>query len=369
MPAPSPEEQTYPLFQATGSPRKLGRMHGEQAAPRICGYLACLEQTLRLSRTSMRSRALRFQPLFEQYAPHLMDEIRGLAEGAQIEYADALALQLRGELAGISEEACTTFAVGPMGTADRSILIGQTSDTPAELEQFAYVLNLRPDDRPEMLIWTFGGMLGYHGINEHGLGHFANALGGGPQWKFALSHYPLKRLFLECSDLEGVLRICREVPVCSSGNYMLCDRTGILDVELTSHGPFVHEDRGAAFLAHSNHFLCAPHSCRENFEQSLPDSFPRLDRIRELISGKIGQLTVADLQQILSDHSGHPVGICRHPHTGVGDAILPPTGKTIAAIIAEPARGRLHIARGNPCERPFATYSMAGKDKSRNSNV
>jgi len=369
MTGPLVAEQSYPRFHATGSPRELGRLHGEQAAPQVRGYLDYLQCSLGLSRDQMRLRALRFETLFERHCPHLIDEIRGLAEGAGIEYADALALQLRGELGGLSDGACTTFAVGPQGTADGSILIGQTSDTPAELEQFAYVLNLRPDDRPQLLMWTFGGMLGYHGINDHGVAHFANALGGGPPWKFALSHYPVKRLFLESRDLEGALKICRDVPVCSSGNYMLCDQKKILDVELTNEGPFIHDDQNAPFLAHSNHFLCAPHACRENFEQSLPDSFPRLDRMRELISEKLGRLTVADMQQILSDHAGHPVGICRHPHTGAGDAILPASGKTIAAIVAEPSRGRLHIARGNPCERPFVTYSMVEKGKSKNSNV
>jgi len=358
MPLPLTAENSYPRFDAAGSPRELGTGHGEQAATQIRGYLRYLTGSLGLTGDAVRQRALRFLPLFEQHCPALLEEVRGLAEGAGIEFADALALQLRGELAGVGDHACTTFAIGPRGTADGTILIGQTSDTPAELEQFGYVLHLAPDDRPELLMWTFGGMLGYHGLNARGVAHFANALGGGPAWKFGLSHYPLKRLFLECTSADEILELCRRVPVCSNGNYMISDRERILDVELTSAGPFPQDDQGAGFLAHSNHFLCAPHACRENFEQSLPDSFPRLDRMRELISEKFGRLTVAGLQQILGDHEGHPVGICRHPHSGTGDRILPASGRTIAAIVAEPAHGRLHIARGNPCERPFATYSL-----------
>jgi isopenicillin-N N-acyltransferase-like protein len=348
-----------PVFTATGSPRDLGRQHGEQARELIREFLAFLEQSLNLSRESLACRALAFQHLFQRHCPHLLEEIAGLAEGAAISFPEALALQLRGELAQVADGACTTFVIAPEGTASRETLIGQNSDTPAEIERLAYVLRLVPRDRPEILMWTFGGMLGYHGVNREGVAHFANSLGGGPPWRFALSHYPVKRLMLECRSLAEVVSLLEQVPVCSSGNYVVCDGTGnILDVELTSAGPFVIEGGGAGFIAHSNHFLCAPHACAENFDRSLPDSFPRLERLRQLIRDKFGAVTIEDVRLFLSDHAGHPVGICRHPHEDHGDTVLPNTGKTVAALIAEPAQGRLHIARGNPCTNAFATYEF-----------
>ncbi|TXT20516.1 MAG: hypothetical protein FD138_4211 [Planctomycetota bacterium] len=197
-----------------------------------------------------------------------------------------------------------------------------------------------------------------YGINEHGVSHFANALGGGPSWKFALSHYPLKRLILEQRSLRDVLRLMREFPVCSNGNYMLADGSGaILDVELTSDGPFVPELQ-ERFLVHSNHYLCSEHACDANWQHSLQDSFPRLDRMRALIDSKFGSITLADMQRFLADHDGHPVSICRHSHTGPEGPMLGPAGKTVAALIAEPEQRRMHVALGNPCENPFVTYSV-----------
>lgn len=350
--------QQYPLFEAQGEPRELGQQHGEQAVDRIVGYLEFLAESLRLTREQLRQRALRFQPLFESQCPDLLTEAMGLAEGAKLTLADALVAQLRGELAQVSDGACTTFAIGPRGTATGGTFVGQTSDNPPELERFGYMLRLRPTGKPAALMWTFGGMLGYHGINEHGVSHFANALGGGPSWKFALSHYPLKRLILEQSSLRGVLQLMREFPVCSNGNYMLADGSGaILDVELTSDGPFVPElqDR---FLVHSNHFLCSDLACDANWQHSLKDSFPRLDRMRALLDGQFGSITLADMQRFLADHDGHPVSICRHSHTGPEGPMLGPSGKTVAALIAEPEHRRMHVALGNPCENPFVTYSV-----------
>ena len=348
----------YPFFEAHGDSRELGRQHGEQAAEQIRGYLEFLSQSLRLTREQLRQRALRFQSLFEKFCPELLEEASGLAEGAKLTLADALVAQMRGELAQVADGACTTFAIGARGTATQTTFVGQTSDNPPELESFGYVLKLRPSNKPAMLMWTFGGMLGYHGINEHGVSHFANALGGGPGWKFALSHYPLKRLILEQHSLRGVLQLMREFPVCSNGNYMLADGSGaILDVELTSDGPFVPElqDR---FLVHSNHYLCSEHACDANFKLSLADSFPRLDRMRTLIDQKFGSIELADVQRFLADHDGHPVSICRHSHTGSEGPMLGPSGKTVAALIAEPEQRRLHVTLGNPCENPFVTYSL-----------
>ncbi len=351
--------QQYPFFEAAGLPRELGRQHGEQAGERITGYLDDLAASLKLSREQLRQRTMRFQSLFEKFCPDLLEEVAGLAEGAKLTLADALVAQLRGELAQVTDGACTTFAIGPRGTATGSTIVGQTSDNPPELEQFGYVLRLQPLGKPKLLMWTFGGMLGYHGINEYGVSHFANALGGGPIWKFALSHYPLKRLILEQRCVADVLQLMRELPVCSNGNYMLADGAGaILDVELTSEGPFIPDDGDNGFLVHSNHFLCGAHACESNFSQSLPDSWPRLNRMRELIAGKFGTVTLADVRMFLSDHSGHPVSICRHSHSGFGNSMLPNSGKTVAAIIAEPEQRCLHVAFGNPCENPFVTYSL-----------
>jgi isopenicillin-N N-acyltransferase-like protein len=289
----------------------------------------------------------------------LLEEVRGLAEGAGVPFAEALAVQIRGELVQAQADACTTFVIAARGTAAGEILIGQNSDVEPELAEFAYVLRLEPEGRPALLMWTFGGMIGYHGLNAAGVGHFANALGGGPVWKMGLPHYPVKRLMLEQRTVAEVLALLDRVPVCSSGNYVLCDGTGrIADVELTPEGYAVLDGEGEGFIAHSNHFVCSRYGCPATDAASVPDSFPRLARMCELLSGRFGRLTVADLQQFLADHEGSPTSICRHPHDGPDHPSVAARGRTIASLIAEPAAGRLHVARGNPCEAAYVTYCL-----------
>jgi isopenicillin-N N-acyltransferase-like protein len=56
------------------------------------------------------------------------------------------------------------------------------------------------------------------------------------------------------------------------------------------------------------------------------------------------------VKMALRDHTLGTAGICRHEP---GRPM-----KTIASIIAEPDKGLLHVARGNPCENEYVAYSV-----------
>src|SRR5688572_19977596 len=110
---------SYPLVEARGTHRELGRQHGEQCRDRIRGFLDYLAALLRLPPERLRAGAMHFLPLFERHCPHLVEEVRGLAEGAGVDLADALAAQVRGEVAQAQQgEGCTTFVMSGRRTSD-----------------------------------------------------------------------------------------------------------------------------------------------------------------------------------------------------------------------------------------------------------
>jgi len=343
------EPAQYPLFHAKGTHRELGRQHGEQAAEYIKRHLDAMCSGQKLSREGLRQRASRFQPMFERYCPHLLDEMKGLAEGAGVALPEAMACNIRGEIGQATADGCTAYVIGRSRTAEHEVIAGQNSDMTSEVPPMAYVLHLQPRDKPDILIWTFGGMIGYHGMNSAGVAHFANALGGGPAGRFGMPHYPVKRLMLECSTVEQAVDLLARIPLASNGNYVLCDGRGkILDVEATTKGPEIIHDKGAGFIAHTNHFVCSRYARKENFDQSWQDSFPRIAKINDLIASRQGRVTVDDMKSFLKDHTGRPTSICRHD----GDS------RTVASLISEPARRRMHVAVGNPCQNSYVTYSM-----------
>ena len=345
----SNEPDEYPLYRARGTHRELGRQHGEQATRQIKAHIELMCSQQRLSREQLRQRAAQFQPAFDRYCPHLLEEMRGLGEGAGVAFEEAMACNIRGELRYAPAVGCTAYAIRRAGTAKHEILAGQNSDMGPEVIQLAYVLHLQPQNKPEVLMWTFGGMLAYHGMNSAGVAKFENALGGGPTSRFGIPHYPVERMMYECNSLEEVFDLLRKMPVEYNVNYVLCDGQGnIADVESTTEGPQIIHDQGAGYLVHTNHYLCERFATADNFKRSLPDSFPRLDRISSLVKSRYGSIDVDDMKHFLSDHSGNPTSICRH------DSRM----RTVASLISEPARRRMHVAVGNPCQHRYVTYSM-----------
>jgi len=350
------EEKQFPryqLFRVEGTHREMGRQHGEQASKQIRAHVEMIGR----SREKVRAQATRFKPLFEKYCPHLLDEITGLAEGAGITLEEALAVNIRAELGKAAPEGCTTYVIGRRGTANQQILVGQNSDMGKTSIDLGYILHLKPKSKPQVLIWTFGGMIGYHGMNSAGVAIFENALsenGAVPPGRFAMPHYPVKRMILESSTVDAALGLFQKIPLASNKNYVMCDGSGaILDVETTTAGPEVLKDKGAGFLAHSNHFVCGKYANKEKEDALVVDSRKRFDRIHELIRADFGSLTVDRMKAHLSDHSNHPTGICRHLEGPASGSM-----RTVASMIAEPAFRRMHVAVGNPCNSRYVTYSM-----------
>jgi isopenicillin-N N-acyltransferase-like protein len=229
------------------------------------------------------------------------------------------------------------------------MFLGQNQDQSPEMEELGVVLRVRPDDGPPLVMATFGGLVGYPGLNAAGVAFFQNALSNGV-WRHALPHYPLKRVLLEQRDVAGCLAAIGRAPLASCGNMALGDRSGaVLDVEATPDGyavvPPEHD-----LVVHTNHFRSERFRPQERLLASLPDSEHRLRRMTSLLERQHGRITLDTVKQALRDHDGGPPAICRHEP----DRPM----KTIASIIAQPDAGRLHVARGNPCETEYVAYSV-----------
>jgi isopenicillin-N N-acyltransferase like protein len=359
----------FPLIEISGPPYDRGVQFGRACGDLIRRYPAVLRQVLadearlrvpdarpvEMDDDEMARRALLFLPWFEEYAPEQVEEIRGVADGADLPFALALLVNVRAEVAGLEHFAagCTAVALGRGATADGSILIGQNQDQHPAMQELVVILKVIPDDGPGMLMATFGGLLGYGGINSAGIGYVMNALANST-WRMGLPHYPVKRALLRQTNLAGCLGAFDRARVGSCSNNLLVDRERMIDVEATPDGYEILEPnpRQGDFLVHTNHFRCAPLARDEQLLSRLPDSAPRCARMESLIREHHGLLTLPTLQSFFADHDGHPRSICRHlDAAGAGL-------RSIFSVIGEPDRGRLHVSVGNPCESAYFTYEL-----------
>ena len=77
----------FPLIEVAGPPRERGRQYGRQAADRI--HLGVHHYTAQLERTAFSWPAIRelvatYVPEMERFEPAYVEEMRGIAEGAEI---------------------------------------------------------------------------------------------------------------------------------------------------------------------------------------------------------------------------------------------------------------------------------------------
>jgi isopenicillin-N N-acyltransferase-like protein len=303
-----------------------------------------------LSRSDILARTHDFLPLFERYAPGMVEELRGISEGARISFEEALLLQIRGEIVYATTGACTTFAVSGRVTRDGLTLAGQNWDQAVDLDSgIMHLLHVTPVDGPRQLMITFAGLTSFLGMNSAGVGCFANSLPW--RWcKVGIPHYPVCwRVFRE-SDLSGVRRVLDETDTVQAENHLFADGSGaIADAELTPEGVAWLEPEDG-FIAHTNHFISKEYGNRADLPVVIPDTVPRYERMRNLLGAHVGKLDVATMQELLSDHEGYPRSICRHEGL--------PLSSTIASMISIPERGILYVCRGNPCEDEYVEYKV-----------
>ncbi|MBI1928302.1 hypothetical protein HYR99_29165 [Candidatus Poribacteria bacterium] len=339
---------TFPLIEVSGDSYQMGYQHGVQAADLIGKYLIWIEKLTHKPREVLRRNAMAFLHQMEVLSPAFVVEVRGLADGAGISFEEAMLCQARAEAARVNEGGCTAFSLTGSATADHNPLAGQNQDLEPEYADVAILLHVKPTDgRPRALIFTFAGQLGYSGMNQYGLAHFANALYDF-QWRPGLPHYPLKRIMLEQRTIEDCVKLLTRHRTCSAANVVLCDGEGqIADVEVRPEGVARFEDAHTDCRLHTNHYLTPQFTAHET--NSLPDSCPRLARMRELIQENWGQITVETMKTILADHRGDPGSICRHGERNM---------HSISGYIAEPAKEVLHVRRGHGCLGTWQAYRV-----------
>lgn len=353
----------YRMVTLSGSHYEIGRQHGSQLRELVHHHLEVvldrLERRSEVSHAEAMTRAIRYRPYVEGYTPELAEEIRGVADGADIRPEEAYILQLRAELTQplvrdeLSQE-CTTFAVLPEATATGEPLAGQNADLAPFYREVAVVLRIIPERYPAVLMLTPAGQVSYIGLNAAGLAVFANFVTC-DGWRLGLPRYLFSRLMLRHATVPEAIEAVAGVRRASSRNLILADTHGnAADVETTpvEHAVLAPED---GLLAHSNHYVSPALQAAERSSAAyVRNSAIRLARMQELLRANRGKLTTGVMQTILRDRAAAPDALCRH----VGESA---ESMTFASVIAEPARGRLWAAVGPPDEHEYVPYDLAAE--------
>jgi isopenicillin-N N-acyltransferase like protein len=366
---------TYPHVRVEGGPRDRGRGYGEQARDRVQlsleAYANVFEHYAGWDWSKVTAEAIAFEGAIATYEPRYLEEIRGLAEGAEVAYEDVLALNVRtevmfaakarqaGELTRVPRE-CSAFAVLPEVSADGHLLIGQNWDWLLHSFDTVVVLEARQDEGPDFVTVVEAGLLAKTGLNSSGVGITTNALvTDKDEGVAAVPYHVVLRALLDCETITDALAAIQRRPRSSSANYLVAHEDGIVvDIE-AAPGDFsrlflLFPENGV--LLHTNHFRSPAFDDKDVSLWVMPDSPFRLERLKTGVASA-PELSVAAFQEALGDHAGYPYAVCCHPDDRLG---LYDQDATVASVVMNLEDKILWLADGNPCSTPYREIDYAG---------
>ncbi len=366
----------FPIVQVSGTAYERGRGYGDQARDRVHRSIAAYDRTYRYfagwdwQRATTEAR--RFLPAIEEFAPDLVEELAGIADGAGVDRADVVAINVRTEVMYAAKvaratrpkapEECSVFAgVSP----DGHVVAGQNWDWAPFAADTVVVLQSEPDDSPPFVTVVEAGLLAKFGVNAAGLAVMTNALActedvGAP----GVPYHVMLRALLGCQSTAAALTRLASAERASSANYLLVDESGhAVDVEARPGGrtalhPLLPDDRGV--LLHTNHFVSP------DFPNGAGGVSDYADLVETTSQFRLGQVTSAvaaaadpaDLRvyaAALTDHTEHPDSVCRHPDPSLPDE---EQSLTVASVLVDLTARRVLLSEGPPCVDGYAEPPM-----------
>ena len=346
-----------------------GRQYGEQAREQvgisIAFYSDEFERKSGLSWSEVCERAPKWLPHIEAYAPETLDEVRGVAEGANVRLEEILALNGRGELRKGDPferpDGCTSFSLTSEATADGHVYCGQNWDWRVGTKESVVMLRVVQPPKPTIVMQVEAGQIGRHGANSAGIGLNANGLeapfGFGP----GIPQPYIRRRILDSSTMASALTAVYTSRPALCTNLVLTHRDGFaIDLETTParHGVIRPKD---GMIVHANAFLAhVPPQIEATYRPSSFDSLFRVPRLEQALRKARAGDARAAIVAGLSDHFSHPNGVCTHPDDRDGGK-----WETIASAVVDLTTGEYLVADGNPCTEPYEAlpwnlYEAAG---------
>ncbi len=348
----------YRELEVAGLPRALGRQIGEAAREEIRGFcaiaLSLVNKSIRVSRAAADQVIASTLRSAESYSPDMVEELRGMAEGAGVPLADLMLLQIRNQLQPDSDAGCTSLSLAGRGGRGSEGIVAQNWDNDPALQPFTLVLTRRPVGKPALMTVTQAGLIAYIGFNDAGIGACLNTLPA-PSRRLGVPHYFTVRGIYEAISLEGAVRAVERAERAIPANIMLTTPQGPADLEVTLDSVHVLRNGADAGITHTNHCRHPElHTINQQFPE-LIQSHERQARIDQLLDLTRQQPGVLEVMNLLRDHQGFPRSICRHANSD------PRTGgwETVFSVIIDTASRQMHVSRGTPCDHPYETYVLA----------
>ncbi len=353
-----------PLIEVAGTHREMGRQIGEAARVQVQHSVdnahILIDQsynTLELTWAGANIQAHKYLPFAEERYPQYVDELRGIAEGANVSFDDLMVVNA---MEAVTMDAlhltrCTSFAVNEQRTADGHVLLAHNEDWIPEDENDVYVISAKPNDEPPYLAMTYGGLLPNVGFNAYGIAQAIDSVYPNDS-RIGIPRLVVARAVLASHRISGAIGRTL-VPHRAAGyNHLIVHESGeMYSVEVSSRRfNILHGTDG--YMTHTNHYLSSTMKEIEKDPEELISSRVRYFRANRLLRENSTH-TIKTMQAIQKDHVNLPNSICNHNIAGIDPM---DRESTITALVIDLTAREMHIVWGNPCQNSYHTYHLKG---------
>jgi isopenicillin-N N-acyltransferase-like protein len=351
--------KAVPLIQVTGSPRQRGREQGEGARAQIVRMVSGYQQFFQAASGMSWDEGLAASRKFLAYAeagfPKLVEELRGIAEGAGVPFQDVWLLNC---FEGVTDMAsdrggCTCLAVRQEHTDTGHVLMAHNEDWISQDRENVYLVRAEPSEGVPFLGMSYGALLVNIGLNAEGIGMAINSVYP-IDGQVGVPRIVYSRAVLDACTIGDAISACL-VPDRDGGyNYLLADGNGELyNVETSSRAhQLLYGNEG--WLVHTNHYLSPSMQAVEQTGRYV-GSHVRYHRAQRLLQERLGAVSVASLEELLRDHVNRPNSICGHE-----DPTEPAheRSQTVVSLVMDLTQRTLWAAPGPPCEGVFVEHRL-----------
>lgn len=331
------------MYTFIGTAHQRGEQHGRELAQAIRDRVR-RSLPVELNATQRSRIAQPWLDATEELDTDLVREMAGIAAGSGTTLAEVALLNSFEAFDFLEVEETGGCTVVGVATTDQTVL-AQNWDANTQLAMGLSVHRHRDRGTPEVAVLASPGGVGWIGMNEHGLGLVNNDLIGGPTARTVPSQV-VRRILLKHADTSSALSAVLAIKHPALRSYVLADSAGgLAAVEVLPHeAPAI--DTSAAAVVHANHAV-APRvrnvEDQEMQESVYPSSAHRARRAAELLERSAEANDQHDrVRQVLRDHDGLPLSICRH--TAPTEATC-----TVASVVFDCTKRQAEFYLGLAC--------------------
>lgn len=355
-------EAAPPIIRVGGSHYDIGYQIGQMCKEQVHSsvenarrLLQSAYNDLELSWEGAKIQARKYLPFAQERYPQYIDELTGMAEGANISFEEIAVVNA---MEAVTVDAlhltkCTSLAVNDDRTSDGHVLVAHNEDWVPEDEPGVYIVHASPDDEPSWLAMTYGALLPNVGFNSAGIAQLCDTVYPSDS-RIGIPRVIVSRAVLGARTMAEAIRYVL-IPQRAAGyNHMLIDENGEMYSVEVSARKFALLYGQDGFIVHTNHYLDPKMQAIEVEPDELIGTRLRYFRATRLIK-RVQQHTIKTLEMIQRDHLNYPNSICNH-YTEDIDPL--DREKTINAMIIDLTARAMHISWGNPCANNYHTYYL-----------